>query len=429
MNKKEEAYLRKHNMKLYPLYVTFGSDLLFYYGVKILFFSQVKYLSDANIVFLSTVFALTSLISLVVANFVNSKIGNRKTLIIGDFINAISMLVLIIGNGFVQMAIAEMLNAIAFSLKNISTGPMLEESIPKSSKKSEIFSKIDGKAYFSYCIFSAIATFTAGFLYNIDPYIPMWLCLLCTVISIIISFNFKETPKTKNNKEKDLINVIKELKEGFAYTIKSKRIRALLLCLGFMWGIFILYMTYQTTLLKNMNISAATIGIIAMLLEIIKGYGGRFANKYNNVMKNKSLTTLSLIISISFIIAGVGGLLKIPFALQMIIILFAFVTIDVIRGLYTVLYKKYDNNFSNAKILPTIYTMTNIYWNFERVIITTIGSLVLTFVEVRYGFIIMGILFIISTILISLYMKNKLGLNLEDYDKEDMKYWENKEIK
>lgn len=81
MNKKEEAYLRKHNMKLYPLYVTFGSDLLFYYGVKILFFSQVKYLSDANIVFLSTVFALTSLISLVVANFVNSKIGNRKTLI------------------------------------------------------------------------------------------------------------------------------------------------------------------------------------------------------------------------------------------------------------------------------------------------------------------------------------------------------------
>ena len=422
MNKKEEAYLRKHNMKLYPLYVTFGSDLLFYYGVKILFFSQAKYLSDANIVFLSTVFALTSLISLVVANFVNSKIGNRKTLIIGDFINAISMLVLIGGNGFVQMAIAEMLNAIAFSLKNISTGPMLEESIPKSSKKSEIFSRIDGKAYFRYCIFSAIATFTAGFLYNIDPYIPMWLCLLCTVISIIISFNFKEIEQNKSDRQKDVIKVVKELKEGFIYTIKSKRIRALLLCLGFMWGVFILYMTYQTTLLKNMNISAVMIGIIAMLLEIIKGYGGRFANKYNNVMKNKSLTTLSLIISISFVIAGIGGLLKIPFVLQMIIILFAFVTIDVNRGLYIVLYKKYDNNFSNAKILPTIYTMTNIYWNFERVIITTIGSLVLTFVEVRYGFIIMGIIFIIVTILIGLYMKNRVGLRPEDYDNEDIKY-------
>ena len=336
MKKIEEARLRKHNMKLYTLYVIFGSDLLFYYGVKILFFSQVKHISDADIVFLSTVFALASLVSLVFANFINNKTSNRKTLIIGDVINAISMLVLIVGNGFVQMAIAEMLNAVAFALKNISTGPMLEESIPKTDKKSEIFSRIDGKAYFKYCIFSAIATVVAGFLYNVNPYVPMILCLICTVISGIISFNFKEINKEQRNKQKDLIKVVKELKEGFTYTIKSKRIRALLLALGFMWGIFILYMTYQTTLLKNMNISAASIGIIAMFLEIIKGYGGRFANQYNEKLKNKSLTILALTVSSSFIIAGIGSLLNIPFAIQIVIILAAFITIDTIRGLYMV---------------------------------------------------------------------------------------------
>ena len=422
MKKIEEARLRKHNMKLYTLYVIFGSDLLFYYGVKILFFSQVKHLSDADIVFLSTVFALASLVSLVFANFINNKTSNRRTLIIGDAINAISMVVLIVGNGFVQMAIAEMLNAVAFALKNISTGPMLEESIPKTDKKSEIFSRIDGKAYFKYCIFSAIATVVAGFLYNVNPYVPMILCLICTVISGIISFNFKEINKEQRNKQKDLIKVVKELKEGFTYTIKSKRIRALLLALGFMWGIFILYMTYQTTLLKNMNISAASIGIIAMFLEIIKGYGGRFANQYNKKLKNKSLTILALTVSISFIIAGIGSLLNIPFVIQIVIILAAFITIDTIRGLYMVLYKKYDNNFSNVKILPTIYTMTNIYWNLERVIITSIGSFILTIVDVKYGFIIMGIIFIVATILISTYMKTRVGLKIEEYDKEDLKY-------
>ena len=35
-----------------------------------------------------------------------------------------------------------------------------------------------------------------------------------------------------------------------------------------------------------------------------------------------------------------------------------------------VLYKRYVNNFTNAKILPTIYTMTNIFWNLTRVVIT-----------------------------------------------------------
>ena len=424
MKKIEEAHLRKHNMKLYTLYVIFGSDLLFYYGVKILFFSQVKHISDADIVFLSTVFALASLVSLVFANFINNKTSNRKTLIIGDVINAISMLVLIVGNGFVQMAIAEMLNAVAFALKNISTGPMLEESIPKTDKKSEIFSRIYGKAYFKYCIFSAIATVVAGFLYNVNPYVPMILCLICTVISGIISFNFKEISKEQRNKQKDLIKVVKELKEGFTYTIKSKRIRALLLALGFMWGIFILYMTYQTTLLKNMNISAASIGVIAMFLEIIKGYGGRFANQYNKKLKNKSLTILALTVSISFIIAGMGSLLNIPFVIQIVIILAAFITIDTIRGLYMVLYKKYDNNFSNVKILPTIYTMTNIYWNLERVIITAIGSFVLTIVDVKYGFIVMGVIFIVTTILISTYMKTRVGLKIEEYSKEDLKYFE-----
>lgn len=422
MKKNEEARLRKRNMKLYTLYVIFGSDLLFYYAVKILFFSQVKHLSDADIVFLSTVFALASLVSLVFANFINNKTSNRKTLIIGDIINAISMIVLIVGNGFVQMAIAEMLNAVAFALKNISTGPMLEESIPKTDKKSEIFSKIDGKAYFKYCIFSAIATVVSGFLYNVNPYVPMILCLICTVISGIISFNFKEISKEQRNKQKDLIKVVKELKEGFTYTIKSKRIRALLLALGFMWGIFILYMTYQTTLLKNMNISAASIGVIAMFLEIIKGYGGRFANQYNKKLKNKSLTILALTVSISFIIAGMGSLLNIPFVIQIVIILAAFITIDTIRGLYMVLYKKYDNNFSNVKILPTIYTMTNIYWNLERVIITAIGSFVLTIVDVKYGFIIMGAIFIVTTILISTYMKTRVGLKPEEYSNEDLKY-------
>ncbi len=422
MKKIEEAHLRKRNMKLYSLYVIFGSDLLFYYGVKILFFSQVKHISDADIVFLSTVFALASLVSLVFANFINNKTSNRKTLIIGDIINAISMIVLIVGNGFVQMAMAEMLNAVAFALKNISTGPMLEESIPKTDKKSEIFSRIDGKAYFKYCIFSAIATVVAGFLYNVNPYVPMILCLICTVISGIISFNFKEISKEQRNKQKDLIKVVKELKEGFIYTIKSKRIRALLLALGFIWGIFILYMTYQTTLLKNMNISAASIGIIAMFLEIIKGYGGRFANQYNKKLKNKSLTILALTVSISFIIAGIGSLLNISFAIQIVIILVAFIIIDTIRGLYMVLYKKYDNNFSNVKILPTIYTMTNIYWNLERVIITAIGSFILTIVDVKYGFIIMGVIFIVTTILISTYMKTRVGLKPEEYSNEDLKY-------
>ena len=79
---KEDASIRKFNMKLYPIYVIFGSDLLFFYGTRVLYLAQVKNISDANIVFLSTIFALISIIGIILADIINIKKGNRKTLII-----------------------------------------------------------------------------------------------------------------------------------------------------------------------------------------------------------------------------------------------------------------------------------------------------------------------------------------------------------
>ena len=74
----KEAKARKTNMKLYPFYIIFGYDMLFYYGIKVLYFSQVKNISDASIVLLSTIFALTSIIFLIISTVINKKIGNKK---------------------------------------------------------------------------------------------------------------------------------------------------------------------------------------------------------------------------------------------------------------------------------------------------------------------------------------------------------------
>ena len=422
MEKIKEAKLRKYNMRLYSIYTTVGFDLLFYYGIKVLYLSQVKHISDANIVFLSTIYALASIFSVIIATVINNRTSNRKTLIIGDTFNVISVFILIIGTDFSQMAIAEILNAMAFAMKNISSGPMLEESIPKTNKKDRIFTFIDEKAYFKYCIISAISTVVAGYLYNVNPYIPMFLCLLFTMFSLLVAVRFAEINKKSKNRDANMIKAIKDLKEGFIYTIKSKRIKALLLSVGFLWGIFSLFIIYQTTLLKNMNVSAQYIGIIAMFLELARGYGGRWANQYNEKYKNRTLTNIAMVVAASFVAAGLGSILNIPFAMQLVIVIIAFCIISLLRGIYMVIYKKYVNNFSNVKILPTIYSMTNLYWNLSRIVITSIGSFVLTIVDIKYGMLIMGLLFIIFALLIYMYMKTRVGLKPEEYSKEDIKY-------
>lgn len=417
----KDINIRKFNMKLYPIYFVFGSDLLFYYGTRVLYLSEVKKISDANIVLLSTIFALISIIGIIFADVINIKKGNRKTLILGDCISALSIFVFIVGKGFVQIAIAQMLTAIGFAMKNISISPLLRESIPKTKYKDQIFSRIDRKGYFTFCVISALSILVSGFLYDINKYIPMILCFLCTIISLVTAIKFKDIRNDEKFDEK-MNKSGQMLKEGFIHLVKSKRMKSLLLSLGFIWGIFTLYTTYQATLLKNMNMQATSICIIGTILEIIRGFGGRLENKYNLKYKNKSLTILAIILSLGFIIVGVGSLLKVQVVVQILIIISAFFIIEIMRGIYMVLYKRYVNNFSNAKILPTLYTMTNIFWNFIRVIITVIGSFMLTIIDIKKAFIIIGSIFMVFTVVIAIYMKKKLGLSKERYSKEDIKY-------
>ena len=178
------------------------------------------------------------------------------------------------------------------------------------------------------------------------------------------------------------------------------------------------------TLLKNIGVSAGIIGLISMLQTILKGQGGKFANKYNEKYKNKSLTSMSLVIAIIFITMGIISTINIDFKIKVLIITVLSVVLSLVEGLYNILYKKYLNNFTNTKILPTIYSVDNIYCNFERVIIHSIGSFVLTIFSVNYGFIIMGVLFIIIALILQLYMKSRVGLTVEEYKKEDLKYFE-----
>ena len=70
--------------------------------------------------------------------------------------------------------------------------------------------------------------------------------------------------------------------------------------------------------------------------------------------------------------------------------------------------------------------MDNIYCNFERVIIYSLGSFALTVASINYGFIIMGVLFIIIALIMRLYMKSRLSLKLEEYKKKILDILKNK---
>ena len=226
----------------------------------------------------------------------------------------------------------------------------------------------------------------------------------------------------KNNKTKTIKQNLNEIKIGFKFIFKSKRLKALLTMIGFLWGIIALLSTYEVTLLENINISATYIGVILFFTQIIRGYASKKTNKFNEKFKNKSLTIIALSMTICMIVAGIISLAKIPFLLQISIIIFSYIIRTSVRGIYMVVKKRYMNNFSDNKILTKIYSANSIIENIFRMIICLIGSITLNYMNIKYAMIFIGIIFTFITIIISSYSKTRLGLKPEEYKKEDIEY-------
>lgn len=316
-----------------------------------------------------------------------------------------------------MIILSQLASAIGWACKSIAEPPLLTKSIPEANAKGKIFTKIDSKGYSRYCYISAITTIAAGYLYEINPYVPVVLAVLCLIFTIILSLNFTEVKQEKSKTVKECIN---DVGDGIKFIIKSPRLKSLLIMIGFMWGIFCLFGTYQTTLLKDINVSAKFIGIILAVLDIIQGVAATKANKFHEKYKNKTLTYIAIQITIGIAIAGgvvLIGLQRIP---MLAIIIFTYVVRTMDKGTYKILKRRYVGNFMTPEMLTKVYTVDSIIASICRMSICAIGSYLLTFMKIELAMVVVGILFTFITIILSIYMKKRVGLKPEEYTAKDV---------
>ncbi len=416
----EETKVRKHNLKLYPRYLMLGFDLLFYYGIRVMFLTEVKGITSPQILLSSTIYAFSMIIMQVPATLLTSKLGYKNTAITGNILNIIWALILITFKSFAGLALSQVISGTAFALKYVSESNLLSSSIPQAPtyQRNEIFSRLDKKGFSRYCIFSAISTIISGFLYNINPYIPIFLSLICIIASTAISFNFNDIREDES--KQSFKDYMKDLKKGYKFITKSKRLRALLVMTGAVWGIIGLLDSYQLTLLQDIGATSVQIGIIFAMFELTRGLFSNTAIDFNKKFKNKSLTNILLTFAIGFILAGIVAFSHIPFYTKLITIVVILLVMGGANAIDQILAKKYVNNFTSSKILPAIYSAKSICDNLLRTVITLLGALVLGIYNIDIATVAMGIFILILTLGLTVYSKDKLGLKPEEYTQKDI---------
>lgn len=427
MEEVQVRQMRKRNMKLFPTYKKLAWDYMFFYTINFLFLTQVKGINPADIVLIDSFYYLFASIAQIPATLVIEFLGRKNSMIFANILNCLYMVVVMLSKNSFNLVISECLCALAFAIKESAEPSLLNESIPPTNKKSEIFARINEKGMSSYYLINGVATVLAGFLYEINPYIPITLSLITLMIVTLLSTLFIE-PVQKNKRKKVNLDQIKDIKESFKFILKSERIKSLILFAALMTGLLGVLSNYEISLLEELEISASYLGILFAILGITASIGAKGQNKLHEKYKNKSLTTVGITIVLSCIIAGIAGVISKEYKIGITFIVISYIIKYICSGTYYSLIEKYLSNFTNKDIDTKIYTANNCIRSISSAAIGITASFLLDRMETAYCMIIIGIIFATLMILVSKYMKKRVGLKPEEYSNEEVKYDKLKEL-
>lgn len=425
---------KKHNLKLYFLYKAFSWDLLFYYAISFMFLNAYKGLSAAEIIFADSFYPFFKVLFQIPATLFVERTDKKTGLIVGNIALFIYVLFVLGCNSMYIMIIGNIFMALGFVLKNLCESNLIYDSLPKAKNKQKIFSKIDGKSSAAYYILEALSCGASGFLYNINPNIPILACLLCTLISILISHLFIAVPEDITNPDENHIKskntkigfkkYIRDLKNAFKFIFTSQRLRSLIYFNAIFMAIIYLLISYRRSLLSEIGVSAQDIGLIFAALELLSSIASAATSKINKLLKNKSLTYLSLYFIFSIIISGLVVVLSIPDHIELSIVILMLAIQFLAKGPYYTLIKQYLSSFSTSTMRIKIFAANNLLEGIITGIISFIGSWLLLFTDTAHASIIIGCSSFTIVIILLEYMRTRVGLDPEKYTRQDIEFRE-----
>ena len=411
----EELKKCEKNIQIYKKYKMFAYDFLFYYAISVMYFTITKGFSVSEVMYITAFYTFFSFFWQITANYIIDKIGLKKSIILGNILVCYTALVYIFAPTFKIVILGEFFGSLGFTLKSLAEGTLCYTSLKRVGKRNN-FTKIEGKANSKYYYYDAIASVLSGYLFVINNYLPMILCFLNALVSLILSlkfFDLKDENKDKSKKEKMLLREFKQI-------LKSKRNFTIFMYAFFFMGIISVVTTLYKAILIDLGIQTQYITMIVCMFTIFVGVGAKLLFSIERKTKNKTLTLFAY----SYICAlAIIGILSANFGLNLqvlILIMLCLAVLGFIQGAYRVAIKKYVLNFTNSGIRTKI---TSVYYMAEN-----LGSSALLFVSGKLldctttynACLIFSVgAFVVMTIVL-MYMKNKLGLKAEEYESAEI---------
>ena len=421
-NKREISERKRNNARLYPLYKMVSWDRICFYSIEFLFYTITKNVTASEVLIINAIYIISRILMQIPAVTISDILGKRTGIIIGNIFVMINILVLMLAPGMIGIIIANLFFALGYDIKIITETNLLYDSV--STRGGEgLYTKLDSKGGSWYYWLDGITCLSSGYLFVINNYLPLIICLGFALIATILSFGFKDVYKTNKDNKKSIGTILNEygddLSQSFKFIIKSRRIKAYVIFGAIFYGIICTFDVYRCDLLTFKGIPEEQYSMIFAVLTLIAGIGVSLSENLHKKFKNKTLTVLSGTYILGCVIIGIcSNTLKNEISIPIIILLLAI--LKICTSIWYILEYKYLKNFTTPEIRNKIMFTYELIGGIVASTIAFIGSLVLKMLNIDRAFLLESIASAIVIIIVLIYMKPRFGLKPKDYKKEDI---------
>lgn len=386
------------NIKIYRIYSIFSELLII--GPIIVLYLIAKGLSFTEIMVLQSIAAVAVVVFEVPTGAVADKIGRKFSLIFGSLLWGVSLLIYILGKNFYIFAVAEVIFSLGATFKSGADTALIYDSLKAMKRESE-FQKIEGYSRSFTFYAQGIGSIIAGFVYEVNIFLPMIISIGFMIITACIAMGFEE-PVIEGKEGSFGKGYFKQIKESGKYVLGHEKLKAIIL---YSMIFFIFYRTgfwYFQPYMESVNISVKYFGIIFFLFNVVAAQTSNSCYKIMEFTKPKTLTFMSGLLIASFILLGIirGWIGVLAILLQ-----------QVARGLYRPVTRKYMNKHIPSDKRATILSFHSLAVNIAVAVTLPFMGLLKDNASIYTTHIVLAMTMIVMTYLTARYMDKRIGLD------------------
>lgn len=269
--------------------------------ILILFIVNIGKMPLAEVYFMEALVTIVMIFSEIYSSPWADLLGRKKTMIVGTFISFLAVIIFMVVQSPLEVWIANILIMVGYSIVSGADEAFLADTLKSAGREGEL-TKIYGLSNSYRFFLVAIGSIFAGYLYEINPRLPIALSIPPLFVSFVLLLFLKEPKRQRRASHKEHFNL---MKISILFMVNHKKIKWIITYLALVVIASKLWFFSYNPYFELVEIEPRFFGWIFFGLNLVAWLSSRYAYKIQRIFSEKQImTAIIFIISIPMFLMG-----------------------------------------------------------------------------------------------------------------------------